>query len=290
MNPAWWQIEMTVPAAMGEAVEARLQAAGAESVSFLEMGDDPVFTAGQLWESSRCQALFAQAPGREAALHALIANERWQPYQPTVQPVAEQDWVASTQAAFPARAFGRLWVAPGWAATPPGTTVLHLDPGQAFGTGAHPTTALCLRFLDTHIHGGELLTDYGCGSGILAIAALLLGAEQALGVDTDPIALGVAAENAQRNGVAGRLQLALPHAAPTPPADLLVANILAEPLISLAPLLAQQVRPQGRIALSGLLHHQEEAVRHAYAPYFALEAAEREEDWSLLSGRRTSGV
>ncbi len=292
MKITWWQIDMRVPAAVAAAIEVQLQEAGAEAVTFLEGdGNEAVFDEGLIWQNSQCQALFPADDHSEATLQRLVRDNDWQQFAAQFTPLEEQDWVAATQAAFPARCFGRLWVTPSWDAAPAGATrVLHLDPGQAFGTGAHATTALCLRFLDAQIRGGESLIDYGCGSGILAIAGLLLGVDQAVGIDADPVALQVAAANAESNGVSTGLQLALPENASLPMADILVANILATPLLALAPTLADAVRPGGWIALSGILHHQEAEINAAYRPYFDLAAPQHEEDWSLLYGQRKIGV
>lgn len=292
MKIAWWQLDMRVPATAAAAIEAQLLDAGAEAVTFLE-GDDSeaVFDEGLIWQNSQCQALFPADDHNEAILQRLVRDNDWQQFAAQFTPLEEQDWVAATQAAFPARCFGRLWIAPSWDAAPADATrVLHLDPGQAFGTGAHATTALCLRFLDARIRGGESLIDYGCGSGILAIAGLLLGVDHAFGVDTDPVALQVAAANAESNGVSTGLQLALPENASLPMADILVANILAAPLLALAVTLADAVRPGGWIALSGILHRQEAEITAAYRPYFDLAAPQHEEDWSLLYGQRKIGV
>lgn len=291
MNIAWWQLSLQVPADSAAKVETQLQEAGAEAITFLEMDtSEALFIEGELWQKSQCQALFAAKNHSEASIHALVNMAGWQNYGASVHALEDQDWVSSTQAQFPARQFGKLWVVPSWDQAPQDTRYeLHLDPGQAFGTGAHPTTSRCLHFLESHIQGGECIVDYGCGSGILAIAALLLGAKEAYGVDTDSIALRVAKSNAQRNGVAERLRLSLPEATPLPLADILVANILAGPLLSLAPTLAALTRPGGWIALSGILHSQETGIQNAYAPYFNLAAPQHEEDWSLLYGQRKSG-
>ena len=290
MSRAWWQLHLRVPGQELEAVEEDLLAAGAEAVSWLE--DDaagPVFVDGETWPINQGEALFAGSEEGRQAIDGLLAQPGWQSYQPRIEALAEKDWVAETQAAFPAQQFGRIWVAPRWAELPADALRLRLDPGRAFGTGSHATTALCLEFLSATIHGGETVLDYGCGSGILAIAALLLGAESALGVDTDPIALQVAHENAQENAVADRMKLCLPNAEETRQYSMVVANILAAPLIGLAPLLAQRVLPGGRIALSGLLHAQEDLVRAAYAPYFSLAPSQRRSDWSLIVGERLPG-
>lgn len=204
-----------------------------------------------------------------------------------VEAVAERDWVRETQAQFdPIRIARRLWVVPSWHTPPePPAIAISLDPGVAFGTGSHPTTRLCLQWLEQHVHGGETVLDYGCGSGILAIAAMKLGAARAAGVDIDPAAVRAAKENAGRNRVAcefsdTRSPLAFE-------ADIVVANILANPLKLLAPLLAGYVRAGGRIALSGILEHQQEEVEGCYAQRFHFEAPAREEGWICLSGMRT---
>ena len=203
-----------------------------------------------------------------------------------VQAVPHRDWVRETQAQFgtiPISA--RLWIVPSWHALPePPAIVVSLDPGVAFGTGSHPTTRLCLQWLERHVHGGEVILDYGCGSGILAIAAMKLGAARAFGVDIDPAAVDAARENARRNGVAcefldSRAQLAIE-------ADIVVANILANPLKLLAPLLSRQVRGGGRIALSGILERQRAEVEESCAPWFDFEIPSRDEGWVCLSGVR----
>jgi ribosomal protein L11 methyltransferase len=164
--------------------------------------------------------------------------------------------------------------------------VLDLDPGLAFGTGTHPTTALCLEWLDRHPPAGLQVLDYGCGSGILALAALRLGAASAIGVDHDPQALEASEENARRNGLGERLRVYLPDDEPRIPADLLLANILAAPLIDLAPQLARRVRPGGAILLSGILQEQAEAVAAAYRPWFELAPPDRRQEWVRIEGRR----
>ncbi len=204
----------------------------------------------------------------------------------TLEAVPEQDWVRLTQAQFePIRITERLWVVPSWHQAPdPAAVVIELDPGLAFGTGSHPTTRLCLKWLAKALQGGETVLDYGCGSGILAIAALKLGAAQAIGVDIDPQAVLAARDNAKRNQV--KAAFYLPEEAPPLQADLLIANILTNPLRALAPLFATRVRPGGRIVLSGLLDTQSEALITAYQPWFELACTDVEEGWALLSGTR----
>ncbi|MGO1234137.1 MAG: 50S ribosomal protein L11 methyltransferase, partial [Marinobacter sp.] len=172
----------------------------------------------------------------------------------------------------------------------PAAANLMLDPGLAFGTGTHPTTALCLQWLDGQDVTGKQVTDYGCGSGILGLAALLLGAEHVIGVDTDPQALEASRENARRNNVSEhRLDLYLPGDDPDTQADVMLANILAQPLISLAPRLADLTRPGGDLVLSGILFNQAREVMDAYAPWFIMDEPEQKEDWIRLTGRRKIG-
>lgn len=203
-----------------------------------------------------------------------------------VETVDDADWVRRTQAQFaPIEISPRLWIVPTWHRPPkPDAINIELDPGIAFGTGSHPTTKLCLRWLDAHVRAGDSVLDYGCGSGILAIAAARLGAGRIVGVDIDPAAVEAARENARRNGVTGDFfdagtTLALQ-------ADLVVANILSNPLKVLAPMLAAHALPGGRIALSGVLAPQAAEVTAAYAPWFDFEADAEEEGWICLSGTR----
>jgi ribosomal protein L11 methyltransferase len=203
------------------------------------------------------------------------------------EPVEEEDWVRLSQSQFePIRISEKLWIVPSWAVAPdPDAVNLVLDPGLAFGTGSHSTTRLCLQWLERTIRGGERIVDYGCGSGILAIAALHLGAREALGVDVDPLALVAARANAVRNRVDARFVNT--ETAPDFQADLVAANILANPLILLAPLLAGYLSKGGRIALSGILEAQAEEVMAAYAPWFAMRVGDNDQGWALLEGLRS---
>jgi ribosomal protein L11 methyltransferase len=202
------------------------------------------------------------------------------------EPVRDEDWVRLSQTQFePIRISDKLWIVPSWAVAPDTHAVnLVLDPGLAFGTGSHPTTRLCLQWLERCVSGGERILDYGCGSGILAIAAMRLGAREALGVDVDPLALVAARANAVRNRVDARF--ADTETAPDFHADLVAANILANPLILLAPLLAGYLSKGGRIALSGILETQAQEVMAAYAPWFAMHVGDADQGWALLGGLR----
>ena len=200
--------------------------------------------------------------------------------------VADEDWVTRSREQFaPIRASERLWVVPTWYSPPdPGAINLVLDPGLAFGTGSHPSTRFCLQWPDRNIEGGETVLDYGCGSGILAIAALKLGARRGVGVDIDSSAVAAARMNAKRNGVAGEFfdssePLSLS-------ADVVIANILANPLIVLAPLIVSHCARGGRIVLAGILRSQEREVQSCYAPWISFRVPAAAEDWICLSGVR----
>ena len=200
--------------------------------------------------------------------------------------VPDEDWVAKSREQFgPIRVSARLWIVPTWRTPPePEAINLVLDPGLAFGTGSHPSTRLCLQWLERKITGGETVLDYGCGSGILAIAALKLGASRAVGVDIDPDAVAAARANARRNGVAGEFLEA--RAPLTFTADVVIANILANPLKLLAPMLASRCRHGGQIALSGILPDQANEVERSYSPWIAFAPPAEAEGWVCLSGAK----
>lgn len=201
-----------------------------------------------------------------------------------VEPVAEQNWVQLTQSQFdPIRVSERLWIVPSWHESPdPAAINLILDPGMAFGTGSHPTTRLCLEWLERNVSDGCSVLDYGCGSGILAIAAARLGAGHVAGVDIDPQAVEAAKANAERNGVTALFaDSAVPVAGEY---DVVVANILSNPLRVLAPAICAHVRSGGRLALSGILREQVDEIVAIYAQWIPLQVADVREDWVCLSG------
>ena len=205
-----------------------------------------------------------------------------------LETVEEQNWVQLTQSQFePIRVSGRLWIVPSWHTAPdPDAIVLVLDPGMAFGTGSHPTTRLCLEWLERTVTPGVSVLDYGCGSGILAIAAARLGATDVLGVDIDPQAVTAARNNAERNGVDVRFDDSAAEIRGQ--FDLVVANILSNPLKALAPAICSHVHPGGRLALSGILAAQAEELIAAYAPWIPLAVADTREGWVCLAGRKAA--
>lgn len=293
---AWLSVSFEIPAANVEAVSDALIAAGATSVEVVDAAagtsdEQPLFAepgAGtpRGWRRSRIAALVGEGTDA-AALVAAACNEAGiAPVPYRTDRVADQDWVRASRDQFtPIRISSRLWIVPSWHDPPdPGAINLLLDPGLAFGTGSHPTTRLCLAWLERVICGGESVLDYGCGSGILAIAALKLGAARAQGVDIDEQALLAARSNALHNQVPVSFHSA--SGSIRQPAQIVVANILAHPLIVLAPLLARFTASNGRLALAGLLEQQAGEVRAAYQPWFEFEAPVVEDGWMLLSATR----
>lgn len=249
-------------------------------------------TAAGVWPISRLTALFPDVASMQAAVKQLAANGLELPPHESI-PVLEQDWVRAAQAQFaPIRIDDRLWIVPSWCEPVNVAAInLTLDPGLAFGTGSHPTTRLCLRWLSRELRVGESVLDYGCGSGILAIAACRLGARRVVGTDIDRNALVASRANARRNGVKGSFlspdRLAINERAPF---DVIVANILANPLILVAPALAARVREGGRLVLSGILDAQADAVVTAYEHWFNIGVCESDDGWTALAGTRRGGA
>ncbi len=294
---AWQSLTLDVEAAYAEAMSDALLEQGVVSVC-IEDADagteaevpryaEPTWETPLAWRRHRLSAQLAPAmepaavierAARAAGLSKLPAYR--------VGSIADDDWVRRTQSQFaPVSIEGRLWIVPSWHVPPDSRAPLvRLDPGMAFGTGTHPTTRLILQFLARQIRGGEHVLDYGCGSGILAIAAAKLGAARISAVDIDPQALRVTAENARANEV--DLAVCAPDALARSNYDVVVANILSNPLILLAPLICSLTRTGGRLALSGILETQASDVVAAYAPEVALLASYHDDGWVLLEGKR----
>ncbi len=258
---------------------------GAEQALFGEPGL-PAPSAG--WKHSTLRALFSDEATATAAATLLLSQVWASKVQVhALQTVPNEDWVRLTQSQFaPVEITPAFWIVPSWHAPPAAAKrVMRLDPGLAFGTGTHPTTRMCLRWITGHAQDWPRVLDYGCGSGILAIGAALHGAQQIDAVDIDLAAVEATAANAMANGVT--LAAATPqHASGRYP--LVLANILAKPLCLLAPLLSAHVAPGGHLLLAGILERQIDELRSAYAPWLALEVHDREEGWALLVGQRES--
>ena len=287
-------------AADAEAWADALLDAGAQSIDVADahagtVAEAPLYdevgtSAPGLWPVSRITALFASDSDLDAALRNLAASARSLPPHETY-PVAEEDWVRATRAQFgPIRIADRLSIVPSWCEPVDATAInLSLDPGLAFGTGSHPTTRLCLQWLVRELATGESVLDYGCGSGILAIAACRLGAGRVVGTDIDPQALAASEANAKRNHVAATFVSSERLAAePTARFDVVVANILANPLRILAPALAARVTPQGRIVLSGILEAQADPLIGVYRRWFNIAVCQSDDGWVALAGTRPS--
>jgi ribosomal protein L11 methyltransferase len=274
-----------------ERLEAALFDIGALSITLEDAADDPILEpapgALPLWPTVNIKALFTATTDPQAVLQALQQqlNHELPPHH--FEQLADRHWEREWLKDFHAMQFGqRLWICPdGQRPDDPHAIIVDLDPGLAFGTGTHPTTALCLQWLDAHALRGKRVIDYGCGSGILAIAALKLGAASAVGVDIDPQALLASRDNAERNDVSSALTLKLSDHE-LQPAEIVIANILAGPLETLAPRLAELTLLHGHIILSGVLTEQAATVQNRYATWFDMQPITVQGDWARLSGKR----
>ena len=289
----WLQVRLAITPEQAETYEDALLEVGAVSVTFMDAEDQPIFEPDlgttPLWSHTHLLALFeADTDPDNLVAHLQLLTGAELP-QHQIEQIEDQDWERSWMDNFQPMRFGqRLWIVPSWHEAPePEAVNLLLDPGLAFGTGTHPTTSLCLQWLDGQALNGCNVLDFGCGSGILAIAALLLGAKHAVGTDIDPQALEASRDNAGRNGIAAeRFPLYLPGDMPAGTYDVVVANILAGPLVQLAPTISAHVRPGGRLALSGILAEQADEVRAAYADLFELDPTAVQDGWVRISGVR----
>jgi len=267
---------------------------GAVSVTFQDTHDNPVFEPlpgeTRLWGDTDVIGLF----DAETEMQDVIAGLEQHPllgasFHHKIEQIEDKDWEREWMENFHPMRFGqRLWICPSWRDVPdPHAVNVMLDPGLAFGTGTHPTTAMCLSWLDGLDLAGKTVIDFGCGSGILAIAALKLGAATAIGIDIDPQAIQASRDNAERNGVSERLSLYLPHEQPDNlSADVVVANILAGPLRELAPLISVLPISGGHLGLSGVLASQASGVCEAYEDKFTLDPVAEKEEWCRITGIR----
>lgn len=288
----WQQVTARVSKQSTSRVEDILFAHGAVSVTFSDAEDQPQYEPlpgeTKLWDITNVTGLFENSAPLEtirgALLNARLINHKT---DVSMAELADQVWERAWLKDFKAMRFGQhLWICPtGFSVQTENAVVIDLDPGLAFGTGTHPTTALCLTWLDAHPPLGKTVIDYGCGSGILGIAAAKLGAQHCYAVDIDPQAIEATTSNASINQVAEQLHCYLPDQFQPIKADCLLANILAEPLIQFAPYFSTLLAHHGSITLSGILAEQADSVIAAYAPYFDLAPAQQQEDWILLTGQ-----
>ena len=297
----WLELSLIVRTEQQPGTEEALDDLGALSITLQDANaetpdEQAIFEPGvgelPLWPTITLNALFDEHTDRRGLIEALGELLPWlEPDQLTFRDVADQDWERAWMDQFKPMPFGRrLWIYP-WNIEPPADdalVVVRLDPGLAFGSGTHPTTALCLEWLDGLDLAGKTVTDFGCGSGILAIAALKLGAASAVGVDNDPQALTASIDNAERNDVADRLAVFLPEDVIAEAADIFIANILAGPLGELAPTFAAAAKPGAPFAISGILIGQQDELLLRYAKWFDDLRVDTREDWVRISGRRRS--
>ncbi len=294
----WQTLIVDTDAAHAEALSEALLQLGALSVDLLDADagtpdeqaifGEPNEPPPGVWLHNQLSALFNEdqdVPGILAVAASNLQLAQLPPY--TIEILPDNDWVRLTQSQFdPIQISPRLWIVPTWhSACDPTAINITLDPGLAFGTGSHPTTRLCLRWLDSNLKGGETVLDYGCGSGILAIAAHKLGAARAVGIDVDSQAIIASRDNAAAN-LTHQVDFYLPEAAPPATYAVVVANILTNPLRMLAPLLANATHKGGQIVLSGILETQATEVMEVYNQWFDLNQPIFEEGWSCLSGRK----
>ena len=288
----WQELKFRVSSENALLVEEKLFSSGAAAVTFLDARNQPIFVEETdqmpLWEDICIVSLFSQDVNLDPVVQKLVHD------QPAINSndidihlINDQDWESKWMNDQKPQQFGnRLWIYPSWI-TPSKNSVTNmiLDPGLAFGTGSHPTTSLCLNWLDNNLIPSQHIIDYGCGSGILAIAAALLGASKVYAVDNDPQAITATLSNMEKNRISNQsIQTFSPEALPHVKVDLLIANILANPLIQLSEIFSTLLKPSGKIVLSGILEEQVEKVSYHYRSYFELEEPQLNDGWALIAG------
>lgn len=290
----WIQLRVSTNEEKAEQVSDMLMGWGAQAVSFVDAQDTPIYEPmpGEViyWTNTVVVGLFdAEHPMDKVVKQLEQVSFFKDGVDYKLEQLEDKDWEREWMDNFHPIKFGsRLWVCPSWRDIPDPTAVnVMLDPGLAFGTGTHPTTALCMQWLDATIEPQQTVVDFGCGSGILGIAALKLGAKRVIGVDIDPQAIEASTANAKRNNVAGQIELYLPKDQPSNfQADVVVANILAGPLAELKQVISSYVKPGGKLALSGILESQAQSVIDAYSDEFSFEPIAVQEEWVRLSAQK----
>ncbi len=287
----WLELTFETTSKHADILSDALSEVGAAAVTLTDAKDQPIFEprpgAVDIWPDTNITGLFESGEDIDAILEQLKKQLGEVPRY-RVSPLEDRDWIRAWMDDYRPMKFGKnLYVVPLTMDPPnPNAVNLRLDPGLAFGTGTHPTTALCLEWLDHQDLTGKTIIDYGCGSGVLAVAALLLGADRAIGIDNDPQALIATRSNAQVNQVAERMEVYLPDDAPDSQGDVLIANILASPLISLAPNIYGRMKPHATFALSGILEPQAKQVIDAYTEHCQFDPNTEKQGWMRLSGTR----
>lgn len=289
----WIQLRVHTTEKHAETVSDMLLSWGAQAVSFVDAHDTPIYEPmpGEViyWANTVVVGLFDAEQDMDKVIRKLQQVSLFKHgVQYKLEQLEDKDWEREWMDNFHPIRFGkRLWVCPSWRDIPDPTAVnVMLDPGLAFGTGTHPTTALCMEWLDSQDLTDSLIVDFGCGSGILGIAALKLGGKRVVGIDIDPQAIEASTANATRNGVAGQIELYLPKDQPQLQADVVVANILAGPLADLSTIISAYVRPGGLLALSGILESQAQSVIDAYSNEFDFDPVAVKDEWVRLSARK----
>ncbi len=288
---AWIQIRINATKQHAEVISDYLMATGAASVTFVDAKDTPIYEPklGEvtLWANTTVIGLYEANHDMKKVLAYLEKQQQFKDGVPhKIEQLEDKDWVREWMENFHPIQFGeKLWICPSWRDVPdPSAVNVMLDPGVAFGTGTHATTALCLRWLDSIDLSGKTVVDFGCGSGILGIAAIKLGAKRVIGIDIDPQALAASKDNAERNQVADQLEVYLPEDQPEFEADIVIANILAEPLRELHQVILGLLKPSGQFALSGILEEQAESVRTIYQQFATLDDTQIKGEWVRVSG------
>ncbi|MBA6262320.1 MAG: 50S ribosomal protein L11 methyltransferase [Colwellia sp.] len=290
----WIQLRLSANEETSEKYSDWLSACGAQAVTFIDAQDTPIYEPlpGDeviYWHNTVVMGLFDASHDMDKTLTYLKSihpDRNDMAYK--LEQLEDKDWEREWMDNFHPMKFGdRLWICPSWRDVPdPDAVNVMLDPGLAFGTGTHPTTALCLTWLDGLDLVGKTVVDFGCGSGILSLAALKLGAKKVIGIDIDPQALQASKANAERNGIEDRLALFLPKDQPNLKADVVVANILAGPLRELAPTIIEFVAPNGQLALSGVLEEQANELQNIYGQWCEMDAIAVQDEWVRLSGKK----
>ncbi|WP_105188420.1 50S ribosomal protein L11 methyltransferase [Pseudoalteromonas sp. T1lg48] len=288
---AWIQIRIRATEATADAISDHLMDVGCPSVTFVDTKDTPIFEPqpGEVkyWAETTVIGLFEATHDMQAVVDYLkVQPELQEQFHYKIEQLEDKDWEREWMKNFQPIQFGeRLWICPSWLDVPdPSAVNVMLDPGLAFGTGTHATTALCLRWLESLDLAGKTVVDFGCGSGILGIAAIKLGAERVIGIDIDQQALDASIDNAERNGVADKLEVYLPENQPSFEADVVVANILAQPLRELNEVILGLLKSGGELALSGVLEEQAESVASFYEHKVTLDPIAIEGEWVRISG------